>query len=177
MYRADGTRYKKEHVQPVDRSGRVSVPLWGFFTGEAGGKLVRIDGRLTAIKYIDLLEENLLPFIAENYPDRPVRFIHDNSPIHTARIVKRWFDGHPDIQVLPWPAKGADLNPIENVWADMIRGMGGPFPRITQDELFHKALESWNWLMQRPGYNYNLAASMTRRIRALRKAEGHWTKY
>ena len=177
VYRVDGTRFQKNHVQAVDRSGRVSVPIWGFFTGEKGGKLVQIEGRLTAVKYLAMLEDYLLPFIQRHFPGRPVRFVQDNSSIHKARIVSLWFQDHPQIQVLPWPPKGADLNPIENVWADMTRDMGGPYLRITKDEPFLKAKESWKWLMRRPGYCYKMAASIRSRISELRAAEGHWTKY
>ena len=177
VYRKDGTRFHPDHVQAVDRSGRVSVPVWGFFTGENGGKLVQIEGKLTAVKYIALLENHLWPFIQREFPDRPVRFIQDKSPIHTARIVNTWFEGHPQIQLLPWPPKGADLNAIENLWADMVRDMGGPFHGIKKDELFAKAKESFKWLMRRPRYTYKLAASMQTRLSELREARGHWTRY
>ena len=35
-------------------------------------------------------------------------------------IVKNWLKDHPEIEELPWPPKGCDMNPIENVGADMV---------------------------------------------------------
>ena len=39
-------------------------------------------------------------------------------------MVQDWFeDETKEFEVLPWPPKGADINPIENVWAKMERSM------------------------------------------------------
>ena len=39
-------------------------------------------------------------------------------------MVQDWFeDETKEFEVLPWPPKGADINPIENVWAEMERSM------------------------------------------------------
>ncbi len=36
--------------------------------------------------------------------------------------MREWFD-RPEFDLLPWPAKGADLNLIENCWSEMVREM------------------------------------------------------
>jgi hypothetical protein len=54
------------------------------------------------------------------FPNQQVRFIHDLSPIHQAIVIRSWFREHPEIAALPWPPKGADLNPIENHWGNMV---------------------------------------------------------
>jgi hypothetical protein len=41
-----------------------------------------------------------------------IPFIQDKSPIHGANIIKYWFENNPHFDLLPWPAKGADLYPI-----------------------------------------------------------------
>jgi len=131
---------------------------------------------LTAHQYVALLTDVLLPFVELNFPTQQVRFLHDNSPIHTARIVREWFIVHPWIYPLPWPAKSPDLNPIENVWADIVREM----PRFyaqNADQVFVKAREIWDRFSLRPLYWQRLAHSMTSRLQAAIEADGYWTKY
>ena len=50
-----------------------------------------------------------------------VPLVQDKSPIHGDNIIKYWFEQNPKLGPLPWPAKGADLNPIENVWGEMVK--------------------------------------------------------
>ena len=47
--------------------------------------------------------------------------MQDNSPIHKARIVTQWFEEQQNITLFHWPSKGCDLNPIENVWGNIVR--------------------------------------------------------
>ena len=44
----------------------------------------------------------------------------DNAPAHTAKATKDWFSEQ-KIPVLDWPARSADMNPIENVWVMLSR--------------------------------------------------------
>ena len=78
-----------------------------------------IDGAFTGRQYKFILEEIMLPSVRDRFGAEQVIFQQDRSPIHTSKIVQQWFTSHPDITVLDWPPKGADLNPIEHVWASM----------------------------------------------------------
>ena len=77
---------------------------------------------MDAHKYINIPETNFLPLVqAYALPDpQPIYMVQDRSPIHTSRTVKRWFEAHSQIILLDWSPKGADCNPIENLWAHIV---------------------------------------------------------
>lgn len=127
-------------------------------------------------KYIEILENDFLPWVQEHYGEQPVRFIQDRSPIHTARIVTQWFRDHPQIELLPWPSKGADINPIENVWGDIVKDFNIRNAR-NSDEVFDHAFHHWLGYNDRPQYWQKLSDSMVRRLNLVIEANGYWTKY
>ncbi len=49
--------------------------------------------------------------------NRPKTFVQDNAPCHTANVVKAFMA----IEVLPWPPQFPDMNPMENLWANIKR--------------------------------------------------------
>ena len=175
-YRENGTRFHKDHVQVKDGSGRKTVPVWAFFSADGPGTFVRINGRLNSVKYIYILENYLLPAIRQRFQGRRMKFVQDLSPIHTSRAVRAWFNAHPEIELLPWPAKGADLNPIENIWGDIVKESECYRPR-TADEVFDKARGIWDGFGARPTYWQKLAYSIINRLRLVRENDGFWTKY
>ena len=176
MYRKDGTRFNPDHVQVTDRSGRKTVAVWAWFSASGPGDFVRINGKLNAEKYLEILGDTLLPSIHIRFPGIRVKFIQDKSPIHGANIIKSWFANNPDIELLPWPAKGADINPIENVWGDIVKDSAYFRPR-TDDEVFQKAHSIWEGYRGSHSYWRKLAYSMINRLRLVVKNEGGWTKY
>ena len=58
--------------------------LWGVLSSYGMGQLVPIDGKVNAQAYIGILEQYLLPYLADTMPDGAV-FQQDNCPSHTAR--------------------------------------------------------------------------------------------
>lgn len=153
------------------------MAVWGWMWSGGAGDLVRIQGSFVKEKYIEILEGHFLPAIRAKIPHGPIRFVQDRSPIHTAKVVRQWFANHPEITLLPWPPKGADLNPIENVWSDMVKLLNGHSIN-TADKLFDEVLAIWEHFREvRGDYFRTLVHSLPRRLAAVIQAEGKWTKY
>ena len=80
-------------------------------------KIVIFKEKLIATKYTKILEESLLPFIKESYPNGH-RFYQDNDPKHTSNYTKNFFAE----RAINWwrtPPESPDLNQIENIWGSM----------------------------------------------------------
>jgi len=102
-------------------------------------------------------------------------FQHDNDPKHTAKATMRYLEDQ-NIEVLPWPAQSADLNPIEHVWDILKVQIGRREKRPTSiHELWEVALEEWELIPL--DMVQNLYKSMPRRVEAVLKARGGHTKY
>lgn len=175
-YRENGTRFEENHVQIKDRSGRKTVAVWAWMTASGAGDFVRINGKLDSEKYLAILGDVLLPSIHQRF-GRKMKFIQDKSPIHESTKIKDWLADHAgEIELLPWPPKGADLNPIENVWGDMVKE--SEFFRLrSPDEVFDRANDTWNGYSRNRNYWQKLALSMPRRLRSVIDNNGLWTKY
>lgn len=129
---------------------------------------------------LQILENNLEGFRNVN-PGHRIVFVQDNCPIHTARVVRDWFEDHADsIEVLQHPPCSPDLNAIENLWARMTLdwkdiGFHGVRERNVE-QLTNHVNEVWTHF----GHTdicQRLVESMPRRLQACIAAEGYSTKY
>ena len=142
------------------------------------GELTDIQGRFTAEVYLEILEEVMLPTVREMafpFPERIV-FMHDNSSIHSANIVKRWFREQRHVELFNFPSKIADLNPIENIWGCLVNAWD-PEEERTKEQLMRHALTEWEVLRRKPEIVFNIVASMPQRLQSVIDHEGGWTKY
>lgn len=121
--------------------------VWGAFAFNGKTNLAFPKGRLNALAYQNVLEDNLLLF-AEMIAGPFFEFRQDSAPIHTAKTTWQWFLDN-GVQVMDWPALSPDLNPMENVWAMLTRAVyaGGKQYNST-DELQASIISSWEQLQQ-----------------------------
>jgi transposase len=150
--------------------------MWGCMTAQGVGYACRIDGRMDSELYISILRDQLLP-TTEYYDLEASRIIfqQDNDPKHTSKTARQWFEAN-GIEVLEWPAQSPDLNPIEHLWVHLKR-------KLNEYETEPKGiLELWErvdaeWNLIPPQVCMDLIESMPRRIAAVLKAKGGYTKY
>jgi transposase len=111
LFGPDGTRYYWRFPQqsPYDprftkkivSHGGGGIFVWGCIMREGVGRLYRIEGRLTAVKYIEILRDAFLGTLADfRLTPFDITFQHNRDPKHTARVTQRWLLAN-QVDVLP----------------------------------------------------------------------------
>ena len=135
-----------------------------------------MDGRMDGDLCTAILDEDMMDSISHfgKTPSDTV-FQQDNDPKHACKKAKEWLKNN-NIQVLPWPAQSPDLNPIEHLWQHLKRRPGGhPTPPGGILELWERVEKEWEVIPQ--SVCRDLVVSMPRRVAAVIKAKGGYTKY
>lgn len=183
LYRTDGRvrvrrlaheAYNNACIVPRVQAGGGGLTVWAAF--HAGGKtdLVFLDGNLNQHRYLDILEETLVPFARATFQNNFV-FQDDNARPHRARLIQNYLDNN-QIEHMEWPAMSPDMNPIEHLWAELTRQIDiiDHQPRSVH-ELRQVLINAWRAI---PAQTLqNLVNSMPERVRALLNARGGHTRY
>ena len=106
-------RFKPEYMVESNMSGRFTVPVWGCRGSTCGMALSSLNGHLNSEKYIDILDNVMLPAAHQAFGEDFV-FQQDRSPVHTAHVVSAHLEDL-GINLMDWPPKGPDMSPIEHV--------------------------------------------------------------
>ncbi|UYV62066.1 Transposase [Cordylochernes scorpioides] len=146
------------------------IMVWGAIAYDSRSPLLRIQGTMTAQRYVDdVLRPVTLPYL-QGVPN--ALYQQYNARPHTARISQQALQ---DVQMLPWPPYSPDLSPIEHVWDIIGRRLHAlPQPR-SEDELWQMVEREWRAIPQ--DAIRTLIDSLPRRVAACIAVRGGPTCY
>jgi len=163
-------------VQGTRKFGGGSVMVWGCMTWEGAGLACKIDGIMDSDLYCNILGDELqgtLDYYGKSTSD--VIFQQDGDPKHTSKKTRKWLEDH-EFEVMRWPAQSPDLNPIEHLW-HYIKSRLGEYeePPNSIQTLWERVQVEWDKIPAK--VCQDLIESMPRRVEAVFKAKGGYTKY
>lgn len=166
--KSEYTKHKEAHP--------VKLNVWACFSGRGLGYCCIFEETLDGPDLKRILNTHLLPsarLLFNQDPPEPWWLLQDNAPTHTSKVVKEWLHNH-GVNCLDFPSYSPDLNPIENLWADIERRVNERAP-TTIEELQDMIAEEW--AATSPELLKKLAHSMTKRCKAVISVQGEHIRY
>ncbi|QRV96284.1 Transposase [Ceratobasidium sp. AG-Ba] len=171
-----GEGLNPQMIVPTANFGGGSLMFWGCMGWNGTGFGCKLERTLTKEMYMEILGDEFsrsLEYLGMEPGE--VIFQQDNASSHKAKICLQWFDDH-GIELLEWPALSPDLNPIENLWAELKRRLGEyEEPPNGILELWDRVQDVWNSFGEE--YCQNLIKSMPERIALVLEARGRSISY
>lgn len=153
----------------------MKLMVWGCVTFDRVGPLVFVEGNMNSNKYVQVLEDHFLPFVAQHAPARRWWLQDDNASIHRSHQTETWKRQN-NIPSFFWPPQSPDLNPIENIWLVLKNYVRKHLKDISTVADLRCALTTcWNNLSA--VYLHSLYNSLPRRCQHVVRQKGFITKY
>jgi hypothetical protein len=187
VFRFPSQKWDKNFVNlQTHGKGTITIMVWGGIWKGGRTDLIVMErdyqppqkGGYSSWSYQQALQKGLLPiYNGTRY------FQQDNAKVHTSISSTTWLLNSA-VEVLDgWPAHSPDLNPIEHMWALLKRKMKQDYPDIwllKKNQLdiaeFTRCLRACWWSIDQAQVD-RLIDSMPKRLAAVKKAKGWYTKY
>ena len=173
-------RPKGEALNPeycVDQDPHpVKVSAWACFSGHGLGYMYIFNENMDAKKLQHILGTHLIESAELHFDVEHAErwfFLQDNAPQHKSILVRTWLFNK-GIQCIDFPPYSPDLNPIENLWADLARRVE-QFQCDSMEELQDIVAEQWKETDKE--LLRKLARSMPERCQAVIDAKGDHTGF
>lgn len=154
----------------------VKVSVWACFSGHGLGYMYIFNENMDAKLLQGILGTHLIESAELHFDVEHAEqwwFLQDNAPQHKSVLVRTWLFNN-GIQCIDFPPYSPDLNPIENLWANLARRVE-EFQCDSMEELQDIVAEQWKETDKE--YLRTLARSMPERCQAVIDAHGDHTKY
>jgi transposase len=175
VQRPIGEAFNPEYcVEKVKHPPKVHV--WGCMASAGVGRVHVFTENLDAVLYKSILKQHLMKSRELFWPNGLWHFQQDNDPKHTSRLVSDYLERDLYIKdfILKWPPYSPDLNPIENLWADLKKRVEKRNAN-TVEEL--EAAVKLEWAATDKQLCSKLVASMPNRLARLLEYQGGPTGY
>lgn len=177
--RLKGERFAEKNIKHYELRNPKTFSFVCSFSYSGVGPIQLIDGRFTAAKYLEYLQNSLIPFYNELYVDS-YYILHDNARVHTANIVKEYLELTLPDRVHIHPPYSPDLNPIENLGNELKRKLYerlGDLSFRNHGELGEITCEIWREFDNNLDLIHKLVDSVRSRYRECVNSMGSATRY
>ena len=171
-------RPKGEALNPeycVDQDPHpVKVSAWACFSGHGLGYMYIFNENMDSKKLKDILGTHLIESAELHFDVGHAEqwwFLQDNAPQHKSFLIRTWLFNN-GIQCIDFPPYSPDLNPIENLWANLARRVE-EFQCDSMEELQDIVAEEWKNTDKE--LISKLARSMPERCQAVIDAHGSYS--
>ena len=170
VWRLRGERYRDDLVQRTLQGGKDSVHVWGAIWHDGRSCLQILHQNVNGEIYCQVMRQFL---DANQFPQGRWKLQQDNAPAHRSVVVQGFLHEN-NVDVMAWPSRSPDLNPIENVWDFIGRRCQARNPQNLR-HLADLLVAEWNGMSQE--FINNLISSIPRRIRDVIEVNGGSTRY
>ncbi|QRW24454.1 Transposable element Tcb2 transposase [Rhizoctonia solani] len=171
-----GEKLSDRLITPALSHGGGSFMFWGCMGWPGTGYGCKVEGSFNKEVYEEILGDEFTRSLKHlGMKAREVIYMHDNARPHKAKAPTEWLKNH-GVECLEWPANSPDLNPIENLWAELKRRLG------EYEEVPNGMLELWErvqvvWDEFAPEYCQKLIETMPRRMAMVLERKGKSIPY
>jgi transposase len=172
----DGEQLDEQMILETANFGGGSLMFWGCMGYKGTGYGCQLDATLNKELYLEILQDEMTHSL-EHLGLEPgkVVFQQDNASAHKAKVCLKWLDDQ-GIEVMGWPPNSPDLNPIENLWAELKRRLGTyESPPGGMLELWDRVQTEWDAFS--PEYCQRLVESMPQCMAMVLRNKGCSIKY
>ncbi len=168
--------YDIRDSKPVlPRKGALSqkIAVWGAFSVDRAPDLIPVSSHVNSEEYCAVLKKGLLPSLRS----RNLLLFHDRQTAHHSKRTEAWMR-ETGVRAELFPPRGADLNPMENLWAIVSKKVfAGTKTYDSRDSLLSAIRVAWASVQKDRGLRDKLANSLTKRLKQVVEKKGGCANY